>query len=131
MLKRLFNGQINSITIAAVLIATSSLVSRFLGVFRDRILAGEFGAGDTLDVYYAAFRIPDLIFNLLVLGALSAGFIPIFTSLLKNSINKVKKSIFKKTNLEAWELANNVLNILGIFLIIFCSLGIIFAPSLM
>ena len=63
--------------------ALSSLVSRILGIFRDRILAGEFGASDMLDTYYAAFRIPDLIFNLLVLGALSAGFIPIFTQLTK------------------------------------------------
>lgn len=131
MLKRLFNGQINSITTAAVLIAASSLVSRFLGIFRDRILAGEFGAGDTLDVYYAAFRIPDLVFNLLVLGALSAGFIPVFINLLKNPIDKIKGVIFKKSNSEAWELANSVLNILGIFLIVFCSLGIIFAPALM
>ncbi len=118
MIKRLFNGQINSITVAALLVALSSLVSRFLGIFRDRILGGEFGLGDTLDIYYAAFRIPDLVFNLLVLGALSAGFIPIFTALLKK----------KK---QAWELANNVLNILGLGLIILSGLSIIFAPYLM
>ena len=47
MIKRLFSGQINSITVAAFLVATSSLFSRFLGIFRDRILAGEYGAGDT------------------------------------------------------------------------------------
>ena len=118
MIKRLFNGQINSITIAALLVALSSLASRFLGIFRDRILGGEFGLGDTLDIYYAAFRIPDLVFNLLVLGALSAGFIPIFTGLLKK----------KK---QAWQLANNVLNILGLSLIILSGLSIIFAPYLM
>lgn len=118
MIRRLFNGQINSITIAALLVALSSLVSRFLGIFRDRILAGEFGAGDTLDIYYAAFRIPDLVFNLLVLGALSAGFIPVFTSLIKN------KS-------KSWQLASNMLNILGLGLIILSGLGIIFAPALM
>ena len=77
--KNLFNRQTNSITVAAVMIGVSSLLSRFLGIFRDRILAGEFGASQTLDIYYSAFRIPDLIFNLLILGALSAGFIPIFT----------------------------------------------------
>jgi len=131
MLKRLFNGQINSITVAAVLVATSSLVSRFLGIFRDRILAGEFGAGDTLDIYYAAFRIPDLVFNLLVLGALSAGFIPIFTGLLKGPIGKVKGFFSGKKNKEAWELASNVLNILVISLIMLCGLGIIFTPALM
>ena len=60
MIKRLFNGEINSITVAAFLVASSSLVSRLLGIFRDRILAGEFGAGDTLDIYYAAFRLPEI-----------------------------------------------------------------------
>jgi putative peptidoglycan lipid II flippase len=45
---------------------------------RDRILASEFGASNILDAYYAAFRVPDLVYNLLVLGALSAGLIPVF-----------------------------------------------------
>ncbi len=101
------------------MIAASSLASRFLGVFRDRILAGEFGAGDTLDIYYAAFRVPDLIFNLLILGALSAGFIPVFTSLIKHEKN------------EAWELESRVLNILGFAQVVLSGLGIIFAPFLM
>ncbi len=131
MIKRLFSGQINSITIAAFLIALSSLVSRFLGIFRDRILAGEFGAGDTLDIYYAAFRIPDLIFNLLVLGALSAGFIPIFTSLLKKPTEKIRDLISRHEHKEAWLLANNILNVLVLALIILSGLGIIFAPLLM
>ncbi|RLC39214.1 murein biosynthesis integral membrane protein MurJ, partial [Candidatus Falkowbacteria bacterium] len=132
MIKKLFSGQINSITIAALLVALSSLVSRFLGIFRDRILAGEFGAGDTLDIYYAAFRIPDLLFNLLVLGALSAGFIPVFTALLKKSqplapfLNKKGKN-----QKEAWEFASNVLNILGLSLIVVSGFCIIFAPELM
>lgn len=121
MIKRLFNKKIDSITVAATLVAFSSLASRFLGIFRDRILAGEFGAGNTLDVYYAAFRIPDLIFNLLVLGALSAGFIPIFANLIKSESDE---------NKEAWELANNILNILLLFLVLVSIVGIIFAPQL-
>lgn len=131
MIKKLFSGQINSITMAALLVALSSLVSRFLGIFRDRILAGEFGAGDTLDVYYAAFRIPDLVFNLLVLGALSAGFIPIFAKLLNNPIEKIKDTFTADKNKGAWELASVVINILGFSLIILSALGILFAPVLM
>ncbi len=73
---------------------------------RDRILAAQFGAGDTLDIYYAAFRIPDTIFNLLVLGALSAGFIPIFTSLLHCKDKPCE-------NKEAWIFASRVMNIMG------------------
>ncbi len=56
---------------ATVVLATASLVSRLFGLVRDRTLAAHFGAGNTLDAYFAAFRIPDLIFNLLILGALS------------------------------------------------------------
>lgn len=130
MIKLLY-CKINSITVAALLVALSSLISRFLGIFRDRILAGEFGAGETLDIYYAAFRIPDLIFNLLVLGALSAGFVPIFTKLINKNSEKIKEKFFGKEHSDAWVLANNVLNILGLFLIIISIIGIIFAPSLM
>lgn len=119
MIKKLFSGEINSISIAAFLVATSSLASRILGIFRDRVLAGEFGAGDTLDIYYAAFRVPDLIYNLLILGALSAGFVPIFTSLIKKQ---------KEKNNEAWILASNILNILIISLAILALIGIITAP---
>ena len=79
-LNKLWYGSIDNIGWAAVIVGFSSFISRFLGVFRDHILAGQFGAGDELDIYYAAFRVPDLIFNLLVLGALSAGFIPIFVN---------------------------------------------------
>ena len=40
----------------------SSFISRFLGLIRDRLFAEQFGAGQQLDAYYAAFRIPDFIF---------------------------------------------------------------------
>ncbi len=122
---KLLSSKINSITIAAFLVAFSSMLSRFLGIFRDRILAGEFGADQTLDVYYAAFRIPDLIFNLIVLGALSAGFIPIFTRLIKN------KKHFSKNKNNPWFFTSNVLNILLLALIVLSGLGIVFAPFLM
>lgn len=130
MIKKIFSGQINSIAVAAGLVAVSSLISRFLGIFRDRILAGEFGAGDILDVYYAAFRVPDIIFNLLVLGALSAGFIPIFTGLIKNPFGKIKDIFSREENKEAWQLASGVLNILAVSLFVLCGLGVIFAPYL-
>lgn len=129
MIKKLFTGQINSITFAALLVALSSLASRLLGIFRDRILAGQFGAGDTLDIYYAAFRIPDLIYNLIVLGALSAGFIPILTKLIKDYKCEGECSEVK-ANQEAWSLTSNVLNILSLFLIALSALGLLFSPQL-
>lgn len=128
MLKDIFKKQINSITVAAALVALSSLLSRLLGVIRDRILAGQFGAGKELDIYYAAFKIPDLVFNLIVLGALSAGFIPVFTSLIKDF--RCDRPDCHE-NEKAWDLVSNILNILFVALAAISILGIIFAPSLM
>ncbi|HNW55810.1 MAG TPA: murein biosynthesis integral membrane protein MurJ, partial [bacterium] len=122
-IKKIWHGSIDSVGWAAIVIGLSSFISRFLGVFRDRILAGQFGAGDELDAYYAAFRVPDLIYNLLVLGALSAGFIPLFVSILNN-----EKDVEKK---EAWRFANLVANSLLIILVILGVIGVIFAPQLL
>ncbi len=130
MFKNLWNRQTNSITMAAALVGVSSLLSRFLGVFRDRILAGQFGAGEYLDIYYSAFRIPDLVYNLLILGALSAGFIPVFTGLIKDFKSYKGTGLFKSLNSEAWDLANNLLNVLMLSLIVLGALGVIFAPGL-
>src|ERR1700704_6344695 len=47
---------------AAYLLAVFALLSQVLALVRDRLLAGTFGAGHTLDLYYAAFRIPDFLF---------------------------------------------------------------------
>lgn len=128
MFKRIFNPSINSITVAASLVAISSLVSRVLGVVRDRILAGRFSAGETLDIYYAAFRVPDLIFNLVVLGALSAGFIPVFTKLIRCRDKFGVEG--REANKEAWQLASNILNFLVLGLLVLSVIGIIFAPVL-
>lgn len=111
------SGSINS---AALIIATAGILSRILGLVRDRILAAKFGAGDTLDIYYAAFRVPDLIYNLLILGALSAAFIPVFTSLLAHE----KKD-------EAWKLANGVLSLALLVLLFISGVFAIFTPFLM
>lgn len=121
MLKKLLNGQINSIGVAAVMVAASSLLSRLLGIFRDRILASEFGAGDTLDVYYAAFRIPDFIYTILIMGAISAAFIPVFNGLLKKNVLFEEDKI--EQNSEAHKLGVGILNIftfvVGIISLIF------------
>jgi putative peptidoglycan lipid II flippase len=79
------------ITRATLLIAVFSLLSRFLGLVRDRLLAGTFGAGDVLDVYTAAFRIPDLLYNLLILGTLSAAFIPVYLETVSEDETKARK----------------------------------------
>ena len=107
MIAKLWNNESKSITSAALILGGASLASRFLGVLRDRVLAGQFGAGDVLDAYYAAFRLPDTVFNLLVFGALSAGFIPVFTEYL------LKREGEKHA---AWRLTNEVLTVAAIAL---------------
>jgi len=67
---------------ATLLLALSQFFSRILGVVRDRTFAHIFGATGgsgifDLDTYFAAFRLPDLIYNLLIFGTLSAAFVPL------------------------------------------------------
>lgn len=59
---RLLQREWSGLHQAAFLLAASSLLSQCLGLVRDRLLAGSFGAGRELDIYYAAFRIPDLLY---------------------------------------------------------------------
>lgn len=129
MIKKLFNQGINSVAIAAMIIAISSLFSRLLGFLRDRILAGEFGASAPLDVYYAAFRLPDLIFNIVVMGALTAGLIPVFTGLI-NDWKDGRLNLFSNNNREAWQLISNLLNLMFLALIVLCGFGFIFADQI-
>lgn len=106
-----------------LLLAVSSLLSRFLGVLRDFVFAKIFGVGAeggifALDAYFAAFRVPDLLYTLLIAGAMSAAFIPIYTRLMK------------KGDREASLFASRILNGLLIILLFFSILAWIFAPVL-
>lgn len=73
-----------------------------------------------MDAYYAAFRIPDLIYNLMIVGALSAAFIPVFTELVE-----------KKNEEEAWEFSSGVLSLQILFAGIVSIVLVIFAPFVM
>lgn len=109
-----------SIAAAAFIISLAGVASRVLGFLRDRILAGQFGAGDTLDAYYAAFRIPDLIYSLMIAGALSAAFIPIFTEL-----------IAKEKEDKAWDFTSGILSLQMVLTGGISLLLILFAPWIM
>ncbi|MCD6226011.1 murein biosynthesis integral membrane protein MurJ [bacterium] len=85
--RRLLSRRQNNIFSAALTLAIAFGLSAFLGVVRDRFLYARFYAccAPQLDAYNAAFRLPDLVFQLLVIGALSAAFIPVFSEkLLQN-----------------------------------------------
>ncbi len=102
----------------AVIVATFSVVSRILGLVRDRMLAANFGAADVTDAYYAAFRVPDFVFQTLVLGALSSALVPAFIKLRSRSED------------DGWRLASGVLTVLAVAMGCLATLGIIFAPQL-
>jgi putative peptidoglycan lipid II flippase len=90
-------------------------LSRILGLLRDRLLAARF-TPDELGIYYAAFRIPNMIFELLVMGALATAFIPVFTTILS-----------KKGKDQAFRMASSIINI-GLIIFALFSLPIIFFP---
>ena len=73
-IKRLFNKDFNGLHEAAYLLGVSALASQILALIRDRLFASKFGAGELLDIYYASFRIPDLIYIFIATSAISAGF---------------------------------------------------------
>jgi len=107
-----------TITSAAFLLAATALASRVLGLVRDRILAGKFGAGDELDIYFAAFRIPDFLYNIVIAGAISAAFIPVFIAL------------YTKNKKEAWAAASNFLNVALFILIALAAILAFAAPAI-
>ncbi len=92
------------------------MMSALLGLLRDRLLAGEFGAGEYLDIYFAAFRIPNFVYGILITGGIVAAFLPIFSS------------IYEKKEEEGWNLVSNLLNVLLLFLSFLSFLLLIFAP---
>lgn len=111
-------GGKNSFRAASLILIFTLFLSNVLGVIRDHYLSQKIPT-DVLSAYYAAFRIPDLLFNVLILGAISSAFIPIFSSLLAGKKEK-----------EAWEVANSVINIAIIALIVACGILVILMPLL-
>lgn len=116
MIQKLLNTQTKSVSFASLILTASYLVSAGLGLFRDHLLAGRFGAGNELDMYYAAFTVPDFIALILIFGAISAAIIPIFNSYIIKSKD------------EAWQFVSAFFNIFLSFLIITSFILIIFAP---
>lgn len=115
--KSFFQSEHKSILSAAFVIGASYLASALLGLVRNHLLAARFFGGleADLDVYFAAFVIPDTIFQLLVVGAISAAFIPIFQETVRVSREK------------AYELTNVALTSLSLILFFFTVILFIFA----
>ena len=95
------------------------MCSRVLGLVREQVFAGLFGAGYTYDAFVVAFRIPNLLRDLFGEGALSAAFVTVFSAYDTN-----------RSQEDTWRLASNVLNFILVLLSGITLLGIIFAGSL-
>jgi putative peptidoglycan lipid II flippase len=80
-LNLLLKRQSNILSAAFVIMATI-IFSQVLGLIRQRLLVAIFGASNTLGVYLASTRLPDFLFQILIAGALSSAFIPIFSDYL-------------------------------------------------
>jgi putative peptidoglycan lipid II flippase len=102
---------------ASLVLTVAALASRLLGWFRLLVIGSQFGASRELDAYFAAFRIPDAIFQLVVAGALSAALIPVFSSYRAREQER-----------EAWQLASSVINLVVIALAGLSLIMAIFAP---
>ncbi len=103
----LLSSRQTNILSGATVLMVAVFASRFLGLIRDRMLVHYFDTTQT-DIFFAALRLPDLMFQLLIFGSLSVAFIPVFTDVLN-----------KKGESEAFEFASNILNLsLVIFFII-------------
>lgn len=118
MIQKFLNSETKSISSASLILAISYFLSAFLGLIRDRLLAGTFGAGSELDVYYTAFTIPDLVALLLIFGAISAAVIPIFSGYLMKSKER------------AWDYVSTLFNVFLGFLIIISIVLIFFTPAI-
>lgn len=88
-----------SILSGAIIIMATVILSKILGLLRDRLLTHIFPP-DTISIFFAAFGLPDIIFQLLVFGALSVAFIPVFTEYME-----------ERGRDEAFKLAGSILNL--------------------
>ncbi|MBO7664522.1 murein biosynthesis integral membrane protein MurJ [Candidatus Saccharibacteria bacterium] len=110
-----------SVKSAASILASSTLISALLGIFRDRLLntyyLGTYPTG--VDAYTAAFTIPDFMFFILTSGALAVSFIPVFNQRLASGNKK-----------SAWELTSSILNLMALITLVASVLIMIFADPL-
>jgi len=102
---------------AAFVLAVASGFNALLGFAKGRLLATYFGDSIDLAIFYTADRVPNLIYSVLVVGALSTVFIPVFTSL------------YKKNKEKAWDTASSMINITLVFFFVLSTIIYIFAPA--
>ncbi len=95
------------------------VLSRALGLVRDIVISHQFGTSRALDAYFAAFNVPDFIFNILAGGALGSAFIPTFSEALTSNDKE-----------RAWYLASAIINVVIIAMTTISVLFALFTPQI-
>src|SRR5919202_5108284 len=105
---------------AKAIMMTTFVASRFLGWLRLSVIGAYFGLSKDLDAFWAANVIPESLFNLIVAGAITSAFIPVFTSYLA-----------KERENEAWHVASSVINAMLLLLVTASAALWLTAPAFM
>lgn len=111
----IFGKEIKGLHEAAYILAAFVFFSQILGLFRDRLLASQFGAGEIVDLYYASFRIPDLLFVAITSFISASVLIPVFSAKINNKV-------------ELQKIVNSLFTFFIISAVLICILVFIFAP---
>ncbi|HEX6030060.1 MAG TPA: lipid II flippase MurJ, partial [Tepidiformaceae bacterium] len=107
------------LAVAATIVAFGFVGSRLLGVVRSIVIANQFGTSADYEAYVVAFRIPDLIFQVLAGATLGSAFIPVFARLYR-----------RENEARAWELASKVMTLITAATAALCLLAFLLAPWL-
>ncbi len=112
-------GRASDLVRAGLILSAAFLASRVLGYVRTVVLGTTFGAGPELDAFFAAFRLPDLIFQVVAAGAMGSALIPVLSGLVASG-----------DRARAWRVVGTVANLLLVALTILAVVAFIAAPVL-
>ncbi len=112
-------GLYKKVGIASLILMTSVLLSRVIGLLREMVIAYAGGAGRDVDAYQVAFVIPEILNHIVASGFLSITFIPIFSGYLARGEEE-----------KGWQVFSLVMTCFGILLILFILAASFFAPLL-
>jgi putative peptidoglycan lipid II flippase len=104
---------------AVGVLASSTLLSRVLGLLRDVLTAAYFGAGGAMDAFFVAFRLPNMLRRLFAEGSLTVAFVPVFVDVLESEGEE-----------RAHELGRRAFTLLAVILTVVTAAGVLGAPLL-
>src|SRR3954453_18857397 len=108
---------LRQVAIAAMLIAIGNIASRVLGLAREAVIAGLFGAGAAVDAFTAASTIPTTLYDLLISGAITAALVPVFSEYAEGDQG------------EFWHVASTIINLALLVMAAVVALLIWLAPQ--